>query len=215
MGKLTTCLFGGALLSAGLASTASADELVFPDNINPACFLAATFQGAITFNPGPGFWDDSRMSGDGSARTRGQRKFLRLEATAQVDDVAYAIHNFATDFEVIADTTATVSWDTSGDVDGPGGDFIDTRLIIQDSELNVIVDTSSLGVSGSTQIDLVAGETYTFRGAAVAGTNVPNPGGSCFVELAMPPCEGDLDGDGDVDVFDFAILASDFGCGTQ
>ncbi len=213
MGKHTMGLFVGAALAAGLAAPAFAEELEFPNVLNPAAFLAASAGNSISFNPGPGYWDEAEMSGDSSARTTGARRMLRLEATAEVDGLAFAIHNFRTEFRVFNDVTATVSWDTSGDVDGPGGDLVDTGLIIEDDAMVEILNTATMGPSGSTEIALLGGRPYTFRGAAVAGVDGPNPGGTSFVELAMPPCDGDLDGDGDVDVFDFAILADNFSCG--
>ncbi len=35
----------------------------------------------------------------------------------------------------------------------------------------------------------------------------------CY-ETAVPPCVGDLNGDGATDVLDFSIFSADFGCGT-
>jgi hypothetical protein len=95
----------------------------------------------------------------------------------------------------------------------------DTYLVEVDTDvLFGSPDVSQSVAAPATELDLpsntlLASQTYFWRVTAEngSGSRVSTPNLSSFTTAAPPMCPGDLDGDEDTDVFDFAIFAASFG----
>ncbi len=178
-------LFGGALLAAGLTAGAAGDFVI--GSQPGGNYVGAYFGGFIPFSIN-GFYDETAF-GTGYAHAQGSALSISAYGYSVVD-LAYTIHFNPIPFQVDADTLATVSWDFTGDTDGPGGAFIDSFISVDGPGGNLAFGDLFNPV-GSVIINLVVGEQYSFFGTALATGGIsefsiviPAPGGAALLGLA-------------------------------
>lgn len=167
------CLFGGALLAAGLGASASAQQ--FNIGAQPyGNYVGAFFGGFIPFGIN-GFYNQTAASGTAYAQAYGGASVISAYAYSGNTGLAYTIHFSPVPFTVTQNTVATLSWNFRGDTDGLGGYFIDSFVSVNGTvfgDLNNPV--------GSAQINLAANVQHNIFGTALA------TGGTSFYQLVVP-----------------------------
>lgn len=172
------CLFGGALVAAGLANAANA-QLSFSStfSIQAGAYAYGGGTGPVfdTFT-GPGFWsviaDDQGL---GVATTSSNANQVLFNAYAASGGGSY-VTNFAPGsyFTVGSDVVASAAWDFTND-SGSGEFTIDN---VTDG-VNLL--SAGPGSSGSIPITLEAGKTYTMTFGIFQIDGTGNGGGSLII----------------------------------
>jgi hypothetical protein len=167
------CLFGGALLAAGMgASSASAQEFNFSysfalttvgDILDMDPYVSDTFAGAGFFSIGAAY---------GSSSASASASATSMAGTSVLNDgpgLFAGSGSFFSYFTVTSDTNINASWDFSGDSLGPN--LIPSIIFIQDITNNVVLlnETAATMTTGSVDIALQAGVEYFAQALAVAG----------------------------------------------
>lgn len=168
-------LFGGALVAAGVCAAAQGQ---FVWGSQPSGNYVGAYSGGFQGFAISGAWNESTASGTASALSAGDGLGTVQFADAGNTGLAYTIHFSPIPFSVSSATTATVSWDFTGDNDGVGGAYIDSFIRVDGPGVSIFEDLTS--APGSTSINLVPGETYTFFGTFLA-TNGGVTSGSILV----------------------------------
>lgn len=169
-------LFGGALMAAGVSVAAAGDFTGFTQASGN--YTGAYFGGFSGFSIN-GFYNNTSTSGASIAIAEGTATSFLAYGFDGGTGLAYAIHFNPIAFGVDADTAVQVSWDFTGD-EGPGGAYIDSYFSIDGPGGNLAAADLNTPV-GSTTINLVAGETYTILGTALAAG-----GGTSFFSMVIP-----------------------------
>ena len=183
------CLFGGALMTAGIA--AHAQEFVIGDIENYNYFAAGpgayvyslsynpyAYDGALSAASGP--TAVSAFSPDGSASAA----LSAVEMVGEVDNPisnAFNLVDFAADFTVDVSGTATASWDVLNNTFISGQQF---RVVNLDDGTTVFeFDTINGPFSGSVGVPLKAGTNYQLIVDLVQFADTP---GANFFSLSIP-----------------------------
>ena len=186
-------LFGGALFAAGISASAGAQTFQITGGFAGTNYVGAEPGGARVFDIGANFWDESEMAGTAYAHSLANPTTIANYANSGDTGLAYAIHFLPTYFEVTADTTATLTWDFRGDLDGQGGNYVDSFFqIYYSGGVLALVDLDN--PFGSMDLAMVAGENYFFIGQALGtGGNdqvsswslvIPAPGSAALLGIA-------------------------------
>lgn len=189
------CLFGGAMLAAGLASaSASAQDFSFTYS-----YALVTAYDSVDHTPsdlqfvmGPGFISGGVSNAAGSANVAFNPQSITMDATSLgANYVAGGLTVFS-DFSPTADTTLDISWDFSGDVD-PNDQWVDSILQIFDPGSNLVFQADLSNPVGNAQLPVSAGVgDYTLVGTTLAfggnGTSsysvvIPAPAGGVLLAL--------------------------------
>jgi hypothetical protein len=167
------CLFGGALLAAGMGtSSASAQEFSFSytfaltsvgDILDLDPYVSDTFAGAGFFSIGVNY---------GSSSASASASATAMNGASVLNDgpgLFAGSGSFFSYFTVSADTSVNASWDFSGDSLGPN--IIPSVIFIQDVTNNVVLlnETAATMTTGNVDIGLQAGVEYFVQALAVAG----------------------------------------------
>ncbi len=189
------CLFGGAMLAAGLASaSASAQDFTFTYSYA----VVASFD-STDYTPydsqvvaGPGFLSGGVANAGGSANVAFGPQSITMDATSLDTNYVAGGITFVSYFSPTADATLDISWDFTGDLD-PGGLWADSVLQIFDPGLNLIFHADLFNPVGSAQLPILAGVgDYALVGTTLAldarGTSsysvvIPAPAGGAILAL--------------------------------
>ncbi len=162
--KLKKCLFGGALIGAGLCSSAAADFTW----IGAGNSFHAENLGAYNHFSPVGGWDESSSTGTSYSSTVGTELGLSMLAYAGSTDIAFVAMSFMKAFTVTEDMTVTIEWDFRNDqLDGISDSFFDVYL----DGTNIFHAALTVAAMGSETLDLYAGITYDWRGLTMAGAS--------------------------------------------
>ncbi|MEO1009398.1 MAG: GC-type dockerin domain-anchored protein [Planctomycetota bacterium] len=218
MQNTRTCLFGGALLAAGLsAEVANAQEFVPEPYGGPGTFISyfgvsATDGASYQYSYGYAYTPAEAFSVHEAETPSGWqgRTFWEPTAagasstttTAAYLGGAYAYGYMGGYFTVSEDATLRVSWDFADD---PASGLISGFIFIDevDGASLLFVDSGSSPRQGSVDVLLTEGISYrmnidTFI-FGVADTSI-----SIDLEIVdSDPCLPDIDGDGELTIFDF------------
>ncbi|MEM1186437.1 MAG: hypothetical protein AAGI53_15720 [Planctomycetota bacterium] len=197
MDKMTKTLFGGALMTAGLATGAAAQQFTQPGNIPPYAddFTAAyvydfyAFGGAIggvQINGGfPSSYDVGSAYGSAEASITNTTLDAYAEAFTN-SDTAYGFSYGAAYgyLSVTADAALNLAWDFTAE--GAGGP-LGVIQIVDWSAGGVLVFETTAFTADVASVDLFAGTNYGILVRANAG-----PGGSAFASAQLVPTPGAL-----------------------
>ncbi len=189
------CLFGGAMLAAGLASaSAMAQDFSFSYSF----VILNTFDNSDNFPYdsdyifGAGFISGGVSIAGGNANVAFNPQSITMDATSLAPNYfAGGITAFSR-FSPAADATLDISWDFSGDVD-PDDLWVDSILEISDPSGTVVFSVDLSNPVGNAQLPVSAGVgDYTLVGTTIAfdgsGTSsysvvIPAPAGGAILAL--------------------------------
>lgn len=204
----------GAVVGAGVtlhsvdSGTAAAREAAPASSREIGVELCATYhdQGTIEANP----YSQSGVLATGS-NTLHLLDFNGLGVVGGIDSAVETGESVRFEIEggLIAESfTYRVASAHNGDGDALVGETLVEGFDDQGTSLGTVLATGA-GLMSVT--DLFGGELLTAFEVVPIETDWIRIREVCWTE-AEPFCAGDLDGDGDTDVFDFNIFAPDFGC---
>lgn len=196
MKGISKCLFGGALVSAGIAANVQAQNFNFSyTNLAYAGAFDtsdyAPFDYGIFF--GAGFFDVFAYVDSASGRITGASQSLSASGFTSAKSYLGAALSFGSYLTVDQNAQAKIKWDFSAD-EGPGGTWIDSYLSIFDLTTNSSVFFADLNNPiGSTQVALDSTHSYLARGTALSldgkgesywNVAIPTPGSAGLLGLA-------------------------------
>jgi len=176
--KVKQCLFGGALLGAGLCSNATAGDFQW----GPANFSL------VYTNPGPyhhfntyGGWDEIETGSGQTATSTGNDFGLAMSAyTSYGYGSGFALaYHLDLEFTVTANMTANLNWDITND--NYNGGYGYSYADIFDSSYSSIFSMNGTTPTGNMDIQLLVGQTYHFWGQIISG---PGAQGLSFFNMS-------------------------------
>ena len=186
-------LFGGALLTAGFISSSAAADIAITGFHSTGHYLGAASGDLTHFPINADFWSQTRTLGTSFALSEATASSITDYVFTGDTGLAYTFHFTAVTFEVDTDTAAVIEWDFTGDID-PFDERSDSFIDVSGPD-GQLANGTLLDPVGSVEVNLLAGETYSFRGQAVAfGTDsgasywsitiVPSPSSLALVGVA-------------------------------
>lgn len=161
---VTNCLFGGALVGAGLCSTASADFVWGSSVVARASSISSSPSAFST----TGGWDHSTSFGTSYTETVGNAFGMSM-LTFNGDTSYSRIQAVYTIFSVTADTIVTIDWNFTASV---ANGYATAYIILIDASTNITfferANGSPIPTVGSAAVTLLASESYLMRGYAGA-----------------------------------------------
>ena len=222
------CLFGGTLLAAGLSHVASAQEFV--PTIPPGSPYIGYHSVSVSeggdyqysygyaYTPGEAFaWDfDFESTGGWRATASWAPTIARISATTRTTAslFAYAYGTINAYFEVSEESTLRATW--SFPEDPPAG-LLFGRVRLTDTVSGSLLDVSTLGGigdrTGDEEFQLVPDRLYLMD---ISADIFDAPDLDAFAQFELLPlgdCRADIDGDGELTIFDFLEFQNLFDSG--
>ena len=224
----SACLFGGALLAAGLSNAASAQEFVptTPPGGPYIGYHSVSVSEGYDYQYSYGYaytpaealaWDfDLETAAGWRATGSWSPTVARVSATTTTTDslFAYAYGIINAYFEVSQEATLRATWDFPED---PAEGILIGRVTLTDTVTGALLDVSTLaGIGarrGDEEFQLVPDRLYLMAVGVDIFDAQDLSGFAQFELLPRGDCPADLDGDGSLTVFDFLAFQNLFDAG--
>jgi hypothetical protein len=182
--NMTRCLFGGALVGAGVCSTASADFVWGSSVVSRANSISTQ---PSVFSTAGG-WDDSTSFGTSYTETVGNAFGMSM-LVFNGNTAASRIQAYRTAFSVTVDTAVTIEWDFTASV---ANSYTTAYILLIDASTNITFFERANGgpipTVGSAVITLLASESYLMRGYAGANNGLTSISMSSNISVVpLPP----------------------------
>jgi len=186
------CLFGGALVGAGLCSTAVAGEFQWGSSNSYNSLINLLPGGYSFFATAAGGWNEGISNSPSYASTVGGDLGIDILAYSGIAQGpignAYVFHT-GLDFTVSDNMMATINWDVSNDSYNSGSGV--SYAFITDSG-GTIFSMDGSSATGTTSLTLLSTETYTLKvfilsGPGISGLSFFNMTENTVAAVPLPP----------------------------
>ena len=192
MNTMKKCLFGGALVGAGLCSTAVAGEFQWGSSNSYNSLINLLPGGYSFFATAAGGWNEGISNSPSYASTVGGDLGIDILAYSGIAQGpignAYVFHT-GLDFTVSDNMMATINWDVSNDSYNSGSGV--SYAFITDSG-GTIFSMDGSSATGTTSLTLLSTETYTLKvfilsGPGISGLSFFNMTENTVSVVPLPP----------------------------
>jgi len=192
MNTMKKCLFGGALVGAGLCSTAVAGEFQWGSSNSYNSLINLLPGGYSFFATAAGGWNEGISNSPSYASTVGGDLGIDILAYSGIAQGpignAYVFHT-GLDFTVSDNMMATINWDVSNDSYNSGSGV--SYAFITDSG-GTIFSMDGSSATGTTSLTLLSTETYTLKvfilsGPGISGLSFFNMTENTVAAVPLPP----------------------------